>query len=139
MIADFNKKQKTGFSADKIAFQMAGILFLVIILVLAFADFKIYKKKQELTSQINNYQKQIQSIKQNNQTLKNEIANSDNIDYLEKIAYEQLGQQKPGEKEIIFVSPQDKTIPSSQSQNFWDNKSWFGWLSESWSWIKSKF
>lgn len=135
---DFNKKANREFFNENLLFKTAGILFLVVIIVLIFADFKIYQKKQELTSQINAYQKQIEDIKKSSQTLKDEIANSNNTDYLEKLAYEQLGEQKPGEKEVIFVAPKEKTKTAQKPQNFWDVKLWSGWLSGAWQWIKSK-
>ena len=116
-----------------------SIFVLIIIFVLILADFKIYQKKQELNSQISAYQKQIEDIKKSSQTLKDEIANGDNVDYLEKIAYEQLGEQKPGEKEVIFITPPEKPKTVVAPQNFWDARAWLGWLGWSWSWIKSKF
>lgn len=139
MITDFSKKQKMKFSAEKVALQATGILFFVIILVLIFADIKIYQKKQEVAVQIATLQKQIQDIKNSSQTLKDEIANSNNTDYLEKIAYEQLGEQKPGEKEVIFVAPKEKPKTVVQPQNFWDVKTFSAWFSGAWAWIKSKF
>ena len=57
-----------------------------------------------------------------------------NQDYIEKIAYEQLGEQKPGEKEVIFVAPPKKADTSAQLQN-----PWYDWIANSWNWIKSKF
>jgi cell division protein FtsB len=139
MIADFNRKQKASFSTDKIAYQIAGILFIIIIAVLCVADVKIYQKKKELSLQIEGYKKQIEDIKNSSQTFKNEIANSSNQDYIEKIAYEQLGEQKSGENEIIFITPPAKVQTVSVSNNFWDANAWIGWFSDAWSWIKGKF
>jgi cell division protein FtsB len=139
MLADFNKKQKMEMGANKIAFQIAGTLFLIAVVVLVFANYKMYQKKNQLAAQINNYQEKIKNLKQSSQTLKNEIANADNIDYLEKIAYEQLGQQKPGEKEVIFIMPDKKADASLNTDNAWSFKSFGAWLSGTWQWIKSKF
>ena len=99
----------------------------------------MYQKKKELALQIDNYKKQIEEIKQNSQNLKDEIANSDNQDYIEKIAYEQLGQQKPGEKEVIFVTPEKKPAAIASPENFWSAKVWSTWFSGAWQWIKNKF
>lgn len=139
MITDFNKKQKMELGANKIVFQIAGTLFLIVIATLIFANFKMYQKKKELVAQINNYQEKINKLKQSSQTLKDEIANADNMDYLEKIAYEQLGQQKPGEKEIIFVMPEKKTNTDLSAENPWNIKYWTAWIGDSFNWIKSKF
>jgi cell division protein FtsB len=130
MVADFNKKANREFFNKKLLFKTVGIIFLAGIFVLVIADFKIYQKKQELASQVGALQKQIEDIKKSSQTLNDEIANSDNTDYLEKIAYEQLGEQKPGEKEIIFVNPQEKQKAAASPTNFWT-----GWLGQCWNWI----
>lgn len=137
MLTDFDKKENRDFFNKKLLFKAGGIAFLIIIFLLVVADFKIYQKKQKLISQISAYQKQIEDLKKSSQNLKEEIANSDNVDYLEKIAYEQLGEQKPGEKQVIFVMPQEKQEPRAESQNFLNSFS--GWLSQSWNWLKSRF
>ena len=134
MVTNFNKKQKTEPPVEKIALQIAGILFLIIIVVLIFADIKMYQRKKELIGAINNYEKQIANLKSSSQTLKNDIANQNNPDYIEKIAYEQLGEQKPGEKEVIFVTPPKKVAATVDVQS-----PWYDWIANSWNWIKSKF
>jgi cell division protein FtsB len=134
MVANFNKKQKAETSINKVAFQIAGILFLIIFIVLVVADIKMDQRKRELVSEINNYKKQIAAIQKNNQDLKNSIANQNNPDYIEKIAYEQLGEQKPGEKEVIFVAPPKTTEPVVSPKSYWYSR-----IENSWNWIKSKF
>lgn len=133
MVANFRKKRKGEFQARKILFPIAGILFFLLMVVLVFVDMHIYKQKKELVSKINFYQNQIQSIESDNQQLRDEMANTENIDYLEKIAYEQLGEQKPGEQAVIFVAPDQKPAQVSEQQNIWT-----GWFSGIWNWIKSK-
>jgi cell division protein FtsB len=134
MVANFRKKGNREFFNEKLLFQTVGIVFLVIVVILTIADFKIYRKKQELISQIDAYQKQIQDIEKSSKNLKIEIENADNPDYLEKIAYEQLDQQRPGEKEVIFTALPQKVEPAPKPQN-----TWTAWLANSWQWIKSKF
>jgi cell division protein FtsB len=138
MVTDFEKKRNREDYVNRMLFQIAGIFVLIILIILVVADFKMYQKKQELSAQLNSYQKKIDDIKKSNQALKDEIANSDNLEYLEKVAYEQ-GMTKPGEREVIFVSPKNQTLQSSPiaSKNVWAN--FTGWLSGSWQWIKSKF
>ena len=139
MVADFSKKQKGDFFNQRLLFETLGILFIVGILVLGFADYKIYQKKRQLKLEITTYKKQIEDIKNSSQTLKDEIANSNNTDYLEKIAYEQLGEQKPGEKQVIFVMPEKKAAASLQPDSLWTLKYWSNWFSDSWIWLKTKF
>jgi cell division protein FtsB len=139
MLSDFRKKQKGKFFFNKLLLKVAGILFVVIAGWLVFEDIKIYQKKKQLTAEILNYEKQIQQIQKRNQTLKDEIANSNNPDYIEKIAREEEGLQKPGEKVVSFVMPVRHQTQEQKTNNFLDAKKWTGWLSNAWIWIKSKF
>lgn len=139
MVADFNKKQNRDFFSEKFWFRAAGILFMVIALLLVVADFKMYQKKKELDAKVSDYKKQIGQIEKRNTTLKEEIANSDNPNYIEKIARNEEGMQKPGEKVVSFVMPVRPKKTTEKTENFWNGENWLGWLSQSWSWIKSKF
>jgi cell division protein FtsB len=131
MVSDFDKKRNRKF-----LFQALGIVFLLGVFSLVVADVKIYQKKQVLTAQINYLQKQIQDLKKSNQILENEISNADNPDYLEKLAYEQFGQARPGETQYMFVKPQEKPEATVNSPA---TKLWSVWFSGVWSWLKSKF
>jgi len=137
MVADFNKKQNREFFNNQLLFKTLGIIFIITIAVISVADFRIYQKKKELVSQISAYQKKIADLEKSSQNLKKEIANSDNKDYLEKLAYEQLGEQKPGEQEIIFITPKEKPKAPETPQNFWS--ACLGRISHAWGWFKSKF
>ena len=130
MVADFNKKRNGEFFSENFLFQSLAVFFLIVVIVLIVADFKIYQRKKGLASQINAYQKQITDIKKSSQTLQDEIANADNKDYLEKIAYEQFNESKPGETEYIFVASPEKPKPEAVQTN---------WFVGVWNWIKSKF
>ena len=138
MVSDFNKKGNRDFFNDQLLFKTVGIFFIFFILFMIFEDIKIYQKKQELASQIVTYQKQIKDMENSSQILKNEIANADNTDYLEKLGYEQFGETRPGETEYMFTDSQQKSGTTSKPQNFWDPKMWSAWLTGSLQWIKSK-
>lgn len=118
----------------KILFKALGVAFLIAVMALIIADVNIYRKKKELTAQIDSYKQQIEDIQKNSQTLKDEIANSDNPEYLEEIAYEQLNQQKPGEKVFIFVEPEKESEQIEAKKSFWP-----AWLTGTWQWIKNRF
>lgn len=134
MIAEVEEKGNGKFFTKKLLFKALGVGLLVIILVLIVADINIFRKKRELISQIELYKKQIEDIQKNSQTLQEEIANSDNSEYLEEIAYEQLNQQKPGEKVYIFVESEKEQEQIEVRENFASS-----WLSHAWQWIKNKF
>ena len=139
MVANFNKKQKSEFSPGRFFLMLGGILFLIIAVLLIFANFQMYKKKQQLTLQINEYEKEIEELENRSETLKEEIANSDNPDYIEKIAREESDMQKPGEKVVSFIEQNPHPKESESPENLWNSNFWFGWIGQSWNWIKSKF
>ena len=139
IVMDFSKKGNREFFNERLLFKTVGVVFLIGIVVLIVVDFKIYQKKQELTSQVNAYKKQIEDIQRSSQTIKEEIANADNIDYLEKLGYEQFDQTRPGETEYMFIKPQKKAEVVSGSENFWGAKSWFGWVGDALNWLKNRF
>jgi cell division protein DivIC len=134
MVADFNKKQK---GKSQFLFKAGAIALVIIFIALLFADFKIHQKKQQLVSQIDSYQKQIEEIKNRNETLKQEIENADNPEYIEKVAREQQNMQKPGENVVTFVSDKQEQKQEQKPKDFWTN--FTGWLSGAENWIKNKF
>ncbi len=130
MVTDFKKNRKRSYLAD-FWWWFGGILILVFVVVLIIANVKIYKKRQEFLSQVASLKQQIQVIESRNIQLKQGIEKSNNIDYIEKIAREELDLQKPGEKAISFIMPKAEAQKSIVTeQNFMQN-----W----WQWLKDKF
>jgi cell division protein FtsB len=135
MVSDFEQKENRKFFNKSLLYRTMGVVFLVAIVVLVVADIKIYQKKKKLVAKIDVYEKQIENIKKSSQTLRDEIANADNVDYLEKLGYEQFGRVRPGEKEYMFIEPEQKAYVSQEKNSFWGA----GWLSGVWQWIKNIF
>ncbi len=123
MVPDFNKKRKGEFSWSKFLLPIGGVFLVAIMVALVLVDFNMYRKRKELISKVEFYQNQIDEIEKSNKELRNEIDNADNIEYLEKIAYEQLGEQKPGEKAVIFIAPEQNLEEQQELESFWT-----GWL-----------
>lgn len=139
MVSNFKKKQKRGGFKRNFYFIAGGILFLVASFFLILADIKIYKEKQKLNDQLSGYKKQIEEIENRNKALKEGIVEADNNNYIEKVAREELDLQKQGEKVVTFIMPppQQQNQENAQ-QNFFNIKTWAGWLSGWWQGIKSK-
>jgi len=134
MVSDISKKRKGNFSGKKFMYQGLGFLFVIIMIYLALTNLKMHRMRKEFSAQISFYQAQIEDAKKDNQRLRDGISNADNIDYLEKIAYEQLGEQKSGEKAVIFVAPEEKLPEPQKPENIWT-----GWFSGIWSWLFTNF
>jgi cell division protein FtsL len=126
---DFKKKQKSDLSLHNFWIRSVAIFIIIVMIVLIVADIKIYLKRRQFQVEVSKYENQIKQLKDRNKKLEDEIANSDNIDYIEKVAREEQNMQRPGEKVVSFIMP-EKTEDESDDQNFWDSKNWFGWLSK---------
>ena len=125
MLSDFKKNLKR---RNYVILILSGIIIFSVLILLVFADIKIYQKRNKLSAQIDSLKNQVQEIQKKNDELKQGIANSDNTAYIEKVAREELDLQKPGEKVVSFVMPQT-TLPQNNSapKNIFQN--WLAWLS----------
>ena len=99
--------------------------------LLVIANIKIYKKKQQLTTQIQSLENKIQETKNRNEELKEGIVKSNDSQYIEKVAREELDLQKPGEKVFSFVKAKEEgKDEKNASKNIFQNLSaWIrGWF-----------
>lgn len=134
MAANSDEKQKGDFKPRDFYMRAGVILIICLIIFMTAANIKMYLARKRVISKIENYSAQIERITQSNKILEEEIANSDDPDYIEKVAREQENMQKTGEKVVSFVVPREEPASSAQRVN-----SWLGWLAGAWRWVKSKF
>ncbi len=128
MLSNFRKNKKT-LLALNLFLKLSLFFVLGLITFLIIANTNIYFKRKQLMNQVQSLQSKINQIKSQNETLEVQIENSDNGQYIEKVAREELDLQKPGEKVYSFIreSGQEKQ-ENSDSKSFLQN--WFGWLTE---------
>src|SRR3989344_3299632 len=127
MLTNFKKNQKGVAWRKKAILALAVIAAAIVLLVMVRANFAMYRKKQELNYQINSMQQKIAELKKSNEDLQQGIAEANNDSYIEKVAREELGLQKPGEKVISFVQADaNGQAPSPPQQNFL--QAWLGWI-----------
>ena len=118
MLAKKAKKRKLNqtilFSVLLVFLTVAVMIFLV------FSNWKIDKKRAGLNSQIESLTKEIQTLKQKNSQLKEQTSQNQSLEYLEKIARENLDYKKPGE-EVVVVKPAASTTQEStnEEKGFW--------------------
>ena len=79
----------------------------VIAVVAVFYFYQNLEKINSLERKINKMESQIDQAQAENQNLQKQIKNSDDLDYIEKIAREKLGLVKKGEKLFIPVKDED--------------------------------
>lgn len=137
MVADFFKKQKSGEYG--LMLKTFAIIFLIVSVLLIIANIKLYNKKKELAREVKNYSLQVTKIEENSEKLKEEIANSDNQDYIEKVAREEINMQKPGEKAVSFVMPETVKVSEQNTNNILSPNFWTASFGRFWEKIKSIF
>lgn len=129
MVTDFQRKQKR--KSFKYLLIVGGIFIAIVFILLLIADIRVYQKRAELNSRIENLKNKIQDIKDKNNNLQEGIAKADDNNYIEKIAREELGLQKEGEKVFSFIIPQEQNLKNEEaSRNFF--QVWLGWLTYFW-------
>lgn len=137
MIADFKKKQKETGPERFFSSNFIKILFLVIIIFLFVKDIEVWREKRKFDKQVKALEDKIMEVKDKNSNLEEAIARSDDKEYIEKIAREELDLQIQGEKVVTFVAPQNKEEKKEQEENNFF-KVWTGWFSGIWSWLTGK-
>lgn len=139
MIANFKKKQKSDGPDSFFSSPLIKIVFLIIIVLLIFMDSKVYKERKKLNLQIDSLKEKIQAIQKKNNTLEEGIARADDKDYIEKIAREELDLRIQDEKVVSFMMPKAQQEKETNTNgNYWNPKTWLGWFSNGWQWIKNK-
>jgi cell division protein FtsB len=132
MVSDFPKKQKN--NDDNLLLKGLITGFVILMLVLVVANFKLYQKKKYLAVQLKNYADELKRIENDNIKLKKEIDNTENIEYIEKVAREENNMKKPGEKVVSFIMPKEAEVNKLQ-----ENKSWTAGLASFWQGILGIF
>ncbi len=125
------------FFKKEILIKITGIILLAFVAFMLFENFKIYQREKELKIQIETYKKQMEEIKQSTQNLKDEIANSNSVDYLEKIGYEKFVLVRPGETEYMFIETVPEVEVKEIKPDFW--KSVTDSIFNAWQWLKNRF
>ena len=123
MIKKKRKRQNIFFSILTLTF------FSILIVFFAISNLKLNKRREELKKEIFQYQEEIEYLEQKNQTLKAGISKSKEEDYWEEVAREQ-GYQKPGEKQVVVLPPEEKEVGQGETKNIFENI---------WDWIKNEF
>ena len=102
---------------NKLFLFLAAFAALLSVIFLLVNNISIYGKRKAVEKQAENLQKQIQELRAETNILQGSIIQSQQADYLEKIAREQFNLQKPGEKVFAFPSMVDKpAVPATTTE-----------------------
>ena len=137
MIAKFGKRKKSVFFAISFLGIIAVVFILFAIIYLSVSNIQIQKKKARLDRQVEAMQKEIEDFEKKNAELREGIEKVGDLEYVEKIAREELNLQKEGEKVMGFILPPGYQTQSA-SVNYWNPGSWWSWVKGKWAWIVNK-
>ena len=110
---------------------VAIIIILVITGFLIFSNIKINQKKDKIDIQLAALEKEISNLQEKNKELKEGISSVGDESYIEKIARQDMGLQKEGEKVVSFITPSEQE-ETKEKQSSWGPGDW-------WQWIKKLF
>lgn len=135
MLANSRRNKKGRASPKKIIISVLLILFSLTVLgYLAFTNLKINQRRAELTARADYLKKEIADLETKKKELTEKIAQGTTLEYMEKVAREQLGYKAPGEEAVVIskenIEPKETTV--NQSGNIINIGGW-------WDWLKSKF
>jgi len=133
---DFKKKQKSEFILKAFFIRVGVFLIFVFAGILIISDIKIYIQGRNLKQEVVKYENQLAQLKDQNKKLEEKIANSDNPDYIEKVAREEQDMQKEGETAVSFVFPENNNSKNAAASGEFEN---LGWLASFTNWIKGLF
>lgn len=133
MITNFRKKQKKNLSRDFLLV-FGGVLILGMVVTMIVANVKTYQKRKQLFVQVETLKAKIEDLKTQNSNFKENIAKSNDQEYNEKIAREELDLQKEGEHVVSFIISQGESQKDNSSlKNFL--QIWLGNVSNFWNLI----
>jgi len=134
MIAKSRKNKKGSYQEVIFSIFLVGLVILGIAFLI-FSSSKINKRRQELISQINKLEAEIEEKEKQNAELQAGVSQISDQNYLEQEAREKLGLKKPGE-EVVSVQKTEAETNTNQevkkeTSSPWNPKTW-------WNWIKDK-
>ena len=125
MVTEFKKKQKRGAS-NHVLLKLGVLVIICICVGLVVINLRMLQKKNQLNQQVSDLKNKIEDLKENNTHLEEGISKSDDINYIEKVAREELDLQKPGEKVFSFVKAPAESEVQEPKKNSWP--AWLGWV-----------
>ena len=135
MLAKKHKKVKWGIHINKkkIAIVFWAFFGLWFIVFLFYSNIKMFQKRAELDKNLEILDSNVESLTKEKDSLNFRLGETDSEAYLEKVAREDLGMQKPGEQVVII-----KKDAGLEKENN-DNNGVLKVISGVVDWIKSWF
>ncbi len=97
---------------------LLGVLLLIVVGSLLVSNWRMTQRRQELNSQLESLQEQLQALEIKRQQLQAQISQTSEESYLEKEARETFNLKKPGE-EVVTILPAEDEEGKGQEKGFW--------------------
>jgi len=104
MLAKKHKKVKWGIHINKkkVAIVFWALFGLWFIIFLFYSNIKMFQKRTELDKNLEVLDSNVESLTKERDSLNFRLGETDSEAYLERVAREDLGMQKPGEQVVII-------------------------------------
>ena len=116
MIAKKRKKEKSVF--QKIAEKVKVLLWIVLIGFLVYTNVNIFLEIEKGGKDLKKLKATTESLNKEKEKLNFELGNTNSEAYLEKVAREELGLQKPGEQVIVIKKEGEEVKSEEEKSNF---------------------
>lgn len=118
MLAKKYKKVKWGFHINKkkIAIVFWSIFGLWFIVFLLYSNIKMFQKRTELDNNLEKLDSTIESLNKDKDSLNFRLGETNSSEYVEKVAREDLGMQKPGEQ-VVIIKKEGNANTGNENKN----------------------
>ena len=120
MVAKFKKNKKIKSIKSKAFSVFLIILVLFIIGFIVATNWKINKRRGELTNRISVLKQEVEKLEQKNRDLKEKKSETESQDYLEKVARDQLDLKKLGEEVVVVQKKEEQKEEQEEEKSWWD-------------------
>jgi len=109
MLAKKHKKVKWGIHINKkkVSIIFWAIFVLWFIIFLLYSNIKMFQKRTELDKNLETLDTTVESLTKEKDSLNFRLGETDSSEYLERVAREDLGMQKPGEQVVVIKKDSD--------------------------------
>ena len=127
MIAKNSKKVKGIISDLKRKVILGGLIFLVVFML--YTNIKILEERKRAEKELFKIEEQIKEEEKEKDKYNFQLGKSNTEEYLEKVAREELGLQKPGEQ-VVIIKKQEEEKRSEQIEDQGFVEKIFNWFRE---------
>jgi cell division protein FtsB len=120
MVSKTGHFKRGSFQKNFLFYFLSSVAILAVVAFLIYTDFRVSRKKSELSLQISALEKEIKNLQDKNVQLKAQISEEQTESYLEREGRDTLGFKKPGE-EVVVVLPPTGAANNATSTSVWQN------------------